>query len=76
MNIFQILATPNVTVKWVVGGAILFLAFVLNVPFLRDVFLFDQVDGLEITLCAIGGMLSITGFEIFKLMTNRCAHNT
>ena len=72
-NIFQILATPNVTVKWVVGGAILFLGLVLNVPFLRDVFLFEQVDGLEISLCAVGGMLSITGFEIYKLIANRRA---
>lgn len=70
-NIFQILATPNATVKWVVGGAILFLGLVLNVPFLRAVFLFEQVDALEISLCAIGGMLSITGFEIYKLVANR-----
>jgi Ca2+-transporting ATPase len=70
-NIFQILITPNATVKWVVGGAILFLALVLNVPFLREIFLFKKVDLLEIILCTSAGLLSITGFEIFKLAANR-----
>ena len=66
-NIFQILLAPNPTVKWVVGGAILFLALVLNIPFLTEIFLFEQVDLLEISLCAAAGLLSITGFELYKL---------
>lgn len=66
-NIFQILASPNPTVKWVVGSAILFLALVLEVPFLTQVFLFQQVDGLEIAVCAAAGVSSILGFELFKL---------
>lgn len=70
-NIFQILITPNPTVKWVVGGAILFLALVLNIPFLTEIFLFQKVDLLEICICAAAGLLSITGFEIFKLVANR-----
>jgi len=70
-NILQILLTPNPTVKWVVGGAILFLALVLNIPFLTEVFLFEQVDLLEISLCAATGLLSISGFELYKLMRKR-----
>ena len=70
-NIFQILITPNPTVKWVVGGAIFFLALVLNIPFLTGIFLFEKVDLLEISICAAAGFLSITGFEIFKLVANR-----
>ncbi len=70
-NIFQILNTPNPTVKWVVGGAILFLALVLNIPFLTGIFLFEKVDLLEISICAAAGFMSITGFEIFKLAANR-----
>ena len=70
-NIFQILFTPNATVKWIVGGAILFLALVLNIPFLIDIFLFEKVSLLEISLCTAAGLLSITGFEIFKLAANR-----
>ncbi len=70
-TIFLILATPNVTVKWVVGGAILFLALVLNVPFLRNVFQFEKVDSLEIAFCSFAGLLSIAGFEIYKLLATR-----
>ena len=70
-NIFQIVMTPNPTVKWVVGGAVLFLALVLNIPFLTETFLFARVDLLEISICAAAGLLSITGFEIYKLLTNR-----
>jgi P-type Ca2+ transporter type 2C len=66
-NIFQILGSPNPTVKWVAGGAVLFLAAVLNVPFLRDVFLFTRVDVLEISICVAAGLLSITGFELYKV---------
>ncbi|MBU1565814.1 MAG: cation-translocating P-type ATPase [Proteobacteria bacterium] len=66
-NIFQILITPNATVKWVVGGAILFLSLVLNIPFLTEIFLFEKVDLLEISLCVAAGLLSITGFELYKL---------
>ncbi|MFH0781740.1 MAG: cation-translocating P-type ATPase [Pseudomonadota bacterium] len=73
-NIFQILVSPNPTVKWVVGGAILFLTLVLQVPFLRDVFLFTQVDALEIAVCAVGGLLSITGFELYKAGRHRFMH--
>lgn len=70
-NIFQILVSPNPTVKWVVGGAILFLALVLNVPFLRKIFLFTPVDPLEIGICAFVGVISITGFELYKAYANR-----
>ncbi len=70
-NIFQILITPNPTVKWVVGGAILFLTMVLTIPFLTELFLFEKVDLLEIMVCAAAGVLSITGFEIYKLVAYR-----
>jgi Ca2+-transporting ATPase len=70
-NIFQILFTPNPTVKWIIGGAILFLTLVLNIPFLTEIFLFERVDLLEISLCATAGILSITGFELYKLTRQR-----
>ena len=75
-NIFQIVVSPNPTVKWVVGGAILFLGLVLNTPFLREIFLFTAVDALEISACAAAGLLSITGFELYKRGANRYAHNS
>ncbi|MBP7509777.1 MAG: cation transporting ATPase C-terminal domain-containing protein [Prolixibacteraceae bacterium] len=38
-NIFRILITPNQAVKWVIGGAILFLILILNIPFLLNLML-------------------------------------
>ncbi len=66
-NIFQILATSNKTVKWVVGGAAFFLVLILNIPFLRDLFLFDKISLTEALICAGAGFLSILWFELYKV---------
>ncbi|MBF0202746.1 MAG: cation-translocating P-type ATPase [Desulfamplus sp.] len=66
MNIFQILMTPNRTVKWVVGGAIFFLTLSLNVPFLLDLFKFERINFFEALLCTAAGSLTIIWFEIYK----------
>jgi Ca2+-transporting ATPase len=65
-NVIQIIMTPNNSVKWVIGFAIFFLALVLNVPFLRDVFQFDKISVLEAGVCCIAGFSSIIWFEIYK----------
>jgi len=70
-NIFNILKTKNGTVKWVVGGAIFFLALILNVPFLRDMFQFQEVGIGEILFCTVAGFLSIVWFEVYKQVSNR-----
>lgn len=70
-NIFQILTTSNRTVKWVVGGASLFLILILNVPFLLDLFLFEKIDFLEAMVCIALGFSSILWFEIYKVFSTR-----
>ncbi|HET6558379.1 MAG TPA: cation-translocating P-type ATPase, partial [Prolixibacteraceae bacterium] len=70
-NIFQILATSNRTVKWVVGGASLFLILILNVPFLLDLFLFEKIDLAEALVCIALGFSSIIWFEIYKAYRTR-----
>lgn len=65
-NVFQILITPNKAVKWVVGGAILFLILILNIPILLDLFLFEKIGLIEALICVIAGFFSITWFEIYK----------
>ena len=70
-NIFTIMKTKNSTVKWVVGGAIFFLALILNVPFLRDMFQFQEVGIGEILFCATAGFLSIVWFEVYKQVSGR-----
>jgi Ca2+-transporting ATPase len=70
-TIFNILKTKNGTVKWVVGGAVFFLALVLNVPFLRDMFQFQEVGIGEVLFCALAGFLSIVWFEVYKQVSGR-----
>jgi Ca2+-transporting ATPase len=65
-NIFQILITPNKAVKWVVGGAILFLILILNIPFLLNLFQFEKIKLLEVVVCSFLGFSSIIWFEIYK----------
>jgi len=65
-NIFKILATPNRTVKWVVGGAIVFLILILNIPFLLNLFQFEKVGYKELIICILAGFLSIVWFELYK----------
>jgi len=70
-NIFQILATSNRTVKWVVGGASLFLLLILNVPFLRELFQFEQISLTEALVCIALGFSSIIWFELYKAFSTR-----
>ena len=65
-NIFKILITPNKTVKWIVGGAILFLILILNIPFLLNLFQFEKIGLIETLICVIAGLFSITWFELYK----------
>lgn len=66
-NIFQILATPNKTVKWIAGGAVVFLILILNIPFLMDLFQFEKIQFMNALICVVAGLFSITWFEIYKL---------
>jgi P-type Ca2+ transporter type 2C len=68
MNIFRILATPNKTVKWICGGAVVFLVLILNIPFLMDLFQFERLRFINALICVISGLFSITWFEVYKLM--------
>lgn len=65
-SIFTILKTPNPTVKWVAGGAVLFILLVLYVPFLQHLFQFAPISMTNIILSALAGISSILWFELFK----------
>jgi len=70
-NLFQIIASPNASVKWIVGGTILFLVAVLYVPFLQSLFKFAPLSALQI-LSSVGvGLLSVVWFEIFKAVKKK-----
>jgi Ca2+-transporting ATPase len=63
---FKILSTPNKAVIWIIGGAIIFLILILNIPFLLNLFLFEKIGFLEFLICTVAGFFSITWFEIYK----------
>jgi P-type Ca2+ transporter type 2C len=65
-GILKILFTPNKAVTWIVGGAIIFLILILNVPFLLNLFQFERIGYLEFIICTVAGLFSITWFEIYK----------
>ena len=65
-GILKILSTPNRAVTWIVGGAIIFLILILNVPFLLNLFQFEKISITEFMICAGAGLFSITWFEIYK----------
>ncbi|MBA4408758.1 MAG: ATPase [Odoribacter sp.] len=70
-NIFRIIATPNKTVKWVIGGATFFLILILNVPFLLNLFQFEKISLNEALVCVAAGFSSIVWFELYKVFSNR-----
>ncbi|MCK9311193.1 MAG: cation-translocating P-type ATPase, partial [Bacteroidales bacterium] len=70
-NIFQIFVTPNKSVKWIVSLAIVFLAAVLFIPFLRGLFSFAPLGFVEILVSGAVGCLSIIWFEIYKAVKRK-----
>ncbi|RPH31869.1 MAG: cation-translocating P-type ATPase [Bacteroidales bacterium] len=65
-NIFRIIATPNKAVLWVVGGAIFFMALILNIQFFLDLFQFQKLTMINIAICICAGLSTIVWFEIYK----------
>lgn len=72
-NIFRIIASPNSSVKWVIGGAAVFLIIVLKVPFLLDLFQFEQISFVEAVSCVVLGFSSIVWFELYKVFRSSTA---
>jgi len=65
------LRVGNPALWWVGGGTLAFLAMVLFVPFLRELFGFCTLHPPELLLCLAAGWLSILWFELFKLAARR-----
>ena len=70
-NIFQIFATPNKSVKWIVSLALLLLAAVIIIPFLRGLFSFALLGTSEILISGGAGCLTIVWFEIYKALKKK-----
>jgi Ca2+-transporting ATPase len=70
-TIFETLSTPNRALWWVLGGALVFLAGVLYIPFLRELFGFSYLHFLDIAICFLAGITSILWFEGLKMINRR-----
>ncbi|MHB8841181.1 MAG: HAD-IC family P-type ATPase, partial [Candidatus Aquicultor sp.] len=70
-NILAACRTPNAALWWVIGGATLFLALVIYVPFLRSLFRFTILHPIDIAVCLAAGITSILWFEGLKLVSSR-----
>ncbi len=72
-TVLQSLRSPNTALAWVMGGAVAFLALVLSVPVLRDLFRFSKLHWNDLALCLAAGGLSILWFEVFKTFQRKTA---
>jgi P-type Ca2+ transporter type 2C len=62
---------PNKAFWWVIGGTVFFLGAVILVPGLIALFQFAPVSPEYLLLCIIGGLFTVTWFEMFKVMRAR-----
>ena len=67
LSIFRSLRIPNKALWWISGGALFFLALVLTVPALREVFRFAPLHRWEMALLSLAGLVSILFTEIIKI---------
>jgi Ca2+-transporting ATPase len=67
MSIFKTLRVPNKALWWIAGGALFFLALVLTIPALRNVFQFAPLHRWEVALLSLAAAFSIFFAEIIKL---------
>jgi Ca2+-transporting ATPase len=67
-TIFETLNSPNRALWWVLVGALVFLAAVLYIPFLRELFGFAYLHFIDIAICFMAGITSILWFEGLKMI--------
>jgi Ca2+-transporting ATPase len=65
-NVIHALRAPNRAFWWVAAGALGFLAVVLYVPSLRDLFRFSTLHADDLLICAGAGLLSSLAIELLK----------
>lgn len=64
----KMLKSHNSAFWWVIGGALIFLALVLYVPFLRQLFSFSFLHPIDLAICLLGGAISLVWFEQLKIL--------
>ena len=63
----KILRSPNPALWWVLGGGLFFLAIVLYVPIVRNLFSFSFLHPIDLAICLLGGVIGLLWFELLKV---------
>jgi P-type Ca2+ transporter type 2C len=63
----KILRSPNPALWWVLGGGLFFLAIVLYVPIVRQLFGFSFLHPIDLAICLLGGAIALVWFELLKV---------
>jgi Ca2+-transporting ATPase len=75
-TILATLRSPNVALRWVLGGTLFLLGLVLYIPFLRDLFHFATLHLNDLLICLSAGVFSILWFEGLKILQHRNKQST
>ena len=67
-TIMETMSIPNPALWWLIGGAIVFLAVAVSVPFIRELFGFAALHLVDLAICFMAGMVSILWFECLKVI--------
>lgn len=70
-TILTTLRIPNRSFWGIVGGVILFLAAVLNLPFLQNLFIFSYLHPFDIAISIFAGFVSVIWFDLIKIWNRR-----
>jgi Ca2+-transporting ATPase len=70
-TIVHTLRSPNRALWLVTAGAFSFLALVLYIPFLRNLFRFSLLHPADLAICFAAGIAGILWFEAVKLLRHR-----
>ncbi len=70
-SFFTSFKEKNMAFFGVLTGAVVFLGMALFVPPIRNLFRFSYLHFNDILLCLGAGLLSISGFEVYKMMRRR-----
>jgi Ca2+-transporting ATPase len=70
-TIVETFREKNTAVKFVIGGAVIFLFVVLYIPFFRKLFHFEMLHFNDLLICLAAGAVSIAWFEVMKVMRRR-----
>ena len=70
-NIFEVITVRNKAAGWVIGGAVLFMILVMNIPFFLQLFQFGKIGIVDSLICIAAGLLTITWFEVYKAIKQK-----